>query len=111
LASPLGLQGISREDPVAGGAALGEPFDLLLEVLVAFAVVDSRVVLGLMGSFWGTAWTATAWCELRVDFRNFRLDRVREIRSMDDRFADEDGRTLKDMLAQYGPGAVRLLEG
>jgi len=27
--------------------------------------------------FWGQVWTLAAWCELRVDFRSFRLDRIR----------------------------------
>ena len=26
--------------------------------------------------FWGGTWTLGAWCELRRDFRNFRLDRL-----------------------------------
>ena len=30
--------------------------------------------------------------------------------ALDDRFTDEPGRTLKDMLEQYGPEAVRLLD-
>ena len=30
--------------------------------------------LGLL--FWGGAWTLAAWCELRSDFRSFRLDRI-----------------------------------
>ena len=28
--------------------------------------------------FWGTVWTLVAWCELRRDFRMFRLDRIVE---------------------------------
>ena len=27
--------------------------------------------------FWGAKWTLVAWCELRNDFRMFRLDRIR----------------------------------
>jgi predicted DNA-binding transcriptional regulator YafY len=59
--------------------------------------------------FWGKTWTLAAWCELRTGFRNFRLDRVGEA-TLGDRFEEEPGRTLKDMLAQYGPAAVRLLD-
>jgi predicted DNA-binding transcriptional regulator YafY len=33
--------------------------------------------LGLF--FWGKTWTLAAWCEMRSDFRNFRLDRIDEI--------------------------------
>ena len=60
--------------------------------------------------FWGRTWTLAAWCELRTDFRNFRLDRVLDASALDEKFADESGRTLRDMLAQYGPEAVRLLD-
>ena len=46
--------------------------------------------------FWGATWSLTAWCELRDDFRSFRLDRMRELRIQDIRFADEAGHTLED---------------
>ncbi len=50
--------------------------------------------LGLF--FWGSVWSLTAWCELREDFRSFRLDRMRELCIEETRFADEAGRTLED---------------
>jgi predicted DNA-binding transcriptional regulator YafY len=68
-----------------------------------------RTVRPLGVFFWGRAWTLAAWCELRTGFRNFRLDRVSEAR-LRDRFEEEPGRTLRDMLAQYGPAAVKLLD-
>lgn len=52
--------------------------------------------LGLF--FWGEAWSLAAWCELRQDFRNFRLDRIGQIELLDERFADETGRRLQDYL-------------
>ncbi len=63
--------------------------------------------LGLF--FWGKIWTLAAWCEMRVAFRNFRLDRINEA-TLGDRFEEEPGRTLRDMLQQYGPAVVRLLD-
>jgi len=63
--------------------------------------------LGLF--FWGKTWTLAAWCELRIGFRNFRLDRINAA-NVGDRFEDESGRTLRDMLQQYGEAAVRLLD-
>lgn len=36
--------------------------------------------------FWGEAWTLAAWCELRDDFRTFRLDRMRDLVSLDETF-------------------------
>ena len=35
-----------------------------------------RTVVPLGLYFWGNVWTLASWCELREDFRNFRLDRM-----------------------------------
>jgi predicted DNA-binding transcriptional regulator YafY len=69
------------------------------------------VVRPLGAFFWGRSWTLAAWCELRQDFRNFRLDRIARADLLADTFADEPGRTLGDLLARYGPDAVKLLAG
>ena len=69
-----------------------------------------RTVRPLGVFFWGKTWTLAAWCELRNGFRNFRLDRLVGEPTLQDRFDDEPGRTLRDMLSQYGPAAVRLLD-
>ena len=62
--------------------------------------------LGLF--FWGDAWTLGGWCELRQDFRNFRLDRILENVVEEARFPDEAGRRLADYLrAMSADGAVR----
>lgn len=70
-----------------------------------------RTVRPLGVFFWGRKWTLSAWCELRNDFRDFRLDRVRQATMLDETFEEEPGRTLRDLLARYGPNAVRLLDG
>ncbi|HXK33173.1 MAG TPA: YafY family protein [Dehalococcoidia bacterium] len=56
--------------------------------------------LGLF--FWGTSWSLTGWCELREDFRSFRLDRIVEMKPLPLRFADERGKTLDDFFARMG---------
>ena len=48
--------------------------------------------------FWGTVWTLAAWCELRQDFRSFRIDRIEQLDVLDERFRDEAGKTLADLL-------------
>ncbi|MBI3401160.1 MAG: YafY family transcriptional regulator [Acidobacteria bacterium] len=70
-----------------------------------------RTVRPLGIFFWGRTWTLAAWCELREDFRNFRLDRVSRSSMLDATFDDEPGKTLRDLLTKYGPEAVRLLDG
>lgn len=48
--------------------------------------------LGLF--FWGKVWTLVAWCELREDFRNFRVDRMQEIRE-GEVFREDRDKTLR----------------
>ena len=70
---------------------------------------SERTVRPLGVFFWGKTWTLAAWCEMRTGFRSFRLDRI-ETATIGERFEDEAGRTLRDMLQQIGPAAVRLLD-
>jgi predicted DNA-binding transcriptional regulator YafY len=69
-----------------------------------------RTVRPLGVFFWGRTWTLAAWCELRNDFRNFRLDRAHELVTLDQTFDEEPGKTLRDLLTRYGPEAVKLLD-
>lgn len=50
--------------------------------------------LGLF--YWGGKWTLGAWCELRRDFRDFRLDRMQHVQSLAESFGPEPGKTLQD---------------
>lgn len=46
--------------------------------------------------FWGKVWTLVAWCELRDDFRMFRIDRMAAVEPAGRQFRQERGRTLMD---------------
>lgn len=52
--------------------------------------------LGLF--FWGNTWTFGAWCELRENFRIFRLDRIKQLILLDEKYPDEPGKTLDDLI-------------
>jgi predicted DNA-binding transcriptional regulator YafY len=56
-----------------------------------------RTVRPLALAFWGKIWSMASWCELRQDFRNFRLDRISEI-DLKERFEAEPGKTLDDFI-------------
>jgi predicted DNA-binding transcriptional regulator YafY len=56
--------------------------------------------LGLF--FWGRVWTLGAWCELREDFRSFRLDRMQNLKLAGAQFPDMAGRRLTDLLRAVG---------
>jgi predicted DNA-binding transcriptional regulator YafY len=53
-------------------------------------------------AFWGHGWTLGAWCRLRVDFRNFRLDRMTGMRALQETFTDDPARGLRAYLASVG---------
>ena len=52
--------------------------------------------LGLL--FYGAVWLLPAWCELRRDFRAFRVDRMAGVEVLDQRFKPERGKTLADYM-------------
>jgi predicted DNA-binding transcriptional regulator YafY len=70
---------------------------------------SERVVRPLGAFYWGRQWTLSAWCELREDFRSFRVDRIEAAHELADTFAEEPGRTLVDYLAGLGPSALAVL--
>ena len=70
------------------------------------AVTKRRVrPLGLW--FWGKVWTLVSWCELREDFRMFRIDRLTHVTDHGSRFRNESDKSLAACLRQleskYGP--------
>ena len=68
---------------------------LTLDYADADARRTNRSVRPLGLWFWGKVWTLVAWCELREDFRMFRLDRIANI-AADGAFRPERGKTLAD---------------
>lgn len=61
---------------------------------------SERIVRPLGCLYWGKVWTLSAWCELRDDFRGFRVDRMTTVTVLEERFRDEAGKTMADMLRQ-----------
>ena len=59
---------------------------------------SERTVRPLSLAYFGPVWVLAAWCELRNDFRTFRLDRVVDFAVTGERFRAEPGRTLHDFL-------------
>lgn len=45
--------------------------------------------------FWGGTWTLASWCEMRKDFRNFRVDRVNRLRVLEEMFPHEAEKSLQ----------------
>jgi predicted DNA-binding transcriptional regulator YafY len=57
----------------------------------------TRAVRPLAIAFWGKIWTLAAWCELRKDFRSFRMDRMSKA-ELGAAFTDEPGKSLDDFM-------------
>ncbi len=66
--------------------AIDERRVLTLDYRDANEQVSARRVRPLALYFWGATWTLAAWCELRSDYRNFRVDRIAKASHDDERF-------------------------
>ena len=76
--------------------AVAERYFADLDYKAADGQVTHRRVRPLGLYFWGDAWTLGAWCDLRGDFRNFRLDRMDALQVANVRYPDEAGKRLED---------------
>src|SRR3982750_693077 len=65
---------------------------------------SARTVWPLGLYYWGAVWTLVAWCELRNDHRNFRLDRIVDPEVLDEPFLLEPGQTLEGFLRKVRAG-------
>ncbi|MEM9684865.1 MAG: YafY family protein [Pseudomonadota bacterium] len=78
------------------------------KVAISYTRLDGprskRTIRPLQVEYWGQVWTCTAWCELRQDFRVFRVDRIAECRPTGDRFSVEPGKRLADYFDQLDTG-------
>jgi predicted DNA-binding transcriptional regulator YafY len=57
-----------------------------------------RTVRPLALAFYGPLWLLASWCELRQDFRSFRLDRISGLAVLRETFPPERGKTIQDFL-------------
>ena len=74
------------------------------KLMITYVTLDdersTRTIRPLHIEYWGRVWTLTCWCELRNDFRAFRIDRIGDCNISGDRFDDEPGKTYADYLLQ-----------
>ena len=78
--------------------AIGARRVLRLDYRDAGGKPSAREVWPLGLYFWGGAWTLGGWCESRGDFRNFRVDRIAGLDTLERRYPDQPGRRLADYL-------------
>ena len=83
--------------------AIDNNFKVSLDYEDESGQVTERKIQPLGQFFWGKVWTLVAWCELRQDYRQFRLDRIQAMRMHDEEFFVEETKSLKHYIAQYKP--------
>ncbi|MEZ4264973.1 MAG: YafY family protein [Myxococcota bacterium] len=77
LHSPhFGLDEDERETFALCRAAIEGQTRLILDYMRADGDRRQRIVWPLGLFFWGRTWTLGAWCEIREDYRSFRIDRI-----------------------------------
>ena len=59
---------------------------------------STRVVRPLGLTFFDEAWLLTAWCEVKLDFRNFRLDLIQKCEQMEEVFFNDSNKTFNAYL-------------
>jgi predicted DNA-binding transcriptional regulator YafY len=59
---------------------------------------EYRSVRPLALAFWSGVWTLAAWCELRNDFRTFRIDRIADSTRAGSSFTPKRGQRLEDLM-------------
>lgn len=69
--------------------------------------VSERRVRPLGLYFWGGAWSLAAWCEMRKDFRNFRLDRMQNLVALEKKFSEEAKKSLRAFVEKMRSEARR----
>ena len=65
---------------------------------------SERTVRPLGLTSFGAIWLLTAWCELRNDFRDFRIDRIERLAVQRGRFAAEADKSFEAYLERYADG-------
>jgi predicted DNA-binding transcriptional regulator YafY len=83
----------TRENLAILRDALSEKLKIDLCYCDEKSTVSERIIRPLGLEYWGKIWTLTSWCDLRNDFRVFRVDRMEECKLTDRKFRNEKGKT------------------
>jgi predicted DNA-binding transcriptional regulator YafY len=92
--------------PVAAGIDFSELRSAIHDARkMAIAYIDEpgrqtrRTIWPLAMAYYVDVTLVGAWCELRNDFRHFRVDRIASARLLDEHFPSDDGRLVAEWLA------------
>lgn len=80
--------------------AIKQHQSLALAYIKADGEQSSRMVRPLGLVYWGQKWTLIAWCALRHDYREFRLDRIQQLDAKAEGIVQSNEVSLEDYLAR-----------
>jgi predicted DNA-binding transcriptional regulator YafY len=86
LVSDFGVQDIVNINVEALRAAIRKEHKIWITYFDAKSKSTQRKLLPIGLFYYVEVVTLVAWCELRQDFRNFRLDRIAELKVLDENF-------------------------
>ena len=81
-------------DQAAARRAIRETRKMRIAYVDQNGTRSRRVIWPLAMAYYVDVTLIGAWCELRTDFRNFRVDRIAQAQVLDDRFPADNGRLL-----------------
>ena len=90
--------------------AIGQRQVLHLDYRDEAGASSRREIEPLCLAFWGGNWTLGAWCRLRSDFRNFRPDRIADVRATGEACSELRERGFDAYLKSVGAEAVQDLD-
>ena len=80
--------------------AAGEHRKVVTRYVSLWDETTERTLCPMLLYFWGSKWTLGAWCELRRDFRSFRVDLLSDLTMSEDLFELVSGRDAAAYMAQ-----------
>lgn len=83
-------------------AAINDKRKLRIDYRRADDAKSERVTWPLGLVFWGNVWTLMTWCELRNDYRTFRVDRIQSFDVLAEHFEETPEISLQTLLNRYG---------
>ena len=96
----------SLVDQRAVRGAIRSENKLLLRYTDERGQASERIVRPIAMVYYVDSTVVAAWCELRNDFRHFRVDRIGSCQVLEDRFTGEGDRLRREWSLHHAPGLM-----
>ena len=102
--------GMAAEAPGADLAEIRAAIRDSRKLFIGYADTEgrrtNRVIWPIAMAYYVDATLVGAWCELRADYRNFRIERIQSSKVLRDKFDQQGGKLFREWsaLPKHGPG-------